>query len=1021
MPIKIPKGFARRKSSANGLEDLKSTPAESSFRVLERPRSPCKSFDGGSKLSGFRAAKPAAHPTSQTSRPPYPDLTAPSNRGSGGSNTNSASTGVYNDSASSTRLSSSSTVPSSTDVPLTDDNHHQRPSKAQFDSAQTPNESSHIFSLRAGGRTFSFGNKSSKSVNALPPRHDSPPPLPQPDERFQDSQDTVGRQRAMTESSYASTATPPTLDTGLDTSDFDGFAKMFDGIGKRRSGIVDSENVGGAGHAVPVDANQAGPKRSNRAIRNSSLHDPPSPIWVDRSDGVPPGPYSGGSGTSKDGLLLSSAGPWASTRATPIDEQAPQHQPSTPESTSSRFRSRSSKNSPETAWPRRAGATSAGGLRRSSIVQTRRSAVPVDDDARLVMDSMTASKFLEERSADRAKGTKSRSDGDLPFKSDLSRSPGGFDCALDPSQPPSVSRATPPLGVFDDDASGSHSSDPTTPRARMADMVRPQSELTHDNTQGGSRFPEARPTVSRTQRSGQVSANKVMTPAEFERYRRQRELSRTLSDASSRGSTEDVDLDDDEDEAERHRQLARQRRKQEAHLSVYRQQMMKVTGEQPSARVNLGLNIPGSADQPAPSARLSPGLSTTGGADDKLLEGGKSSDDEDDDVPLGILAAHGFPHKTRPPARLSPTNLNSSARPASQVGSYASGPASVAGDTPTANGRPSNLPVFARQLPQDPYFGAGLVNPSNRQSLAFGHGSGGSTYGGPGSPAPGLPPGGLVGVIAGEERARAMRRGSPNAQGGYGGPGSNTPLMGSAGAMGFGMPGPMPSIGPNGMPMMSQGEQAQFQMSQQMQQMMHMQMHWMQQMMQMQGLQPGQQPLMPPNFPLGPPGNAPALYTNGPASMTGPPSQQRAMSMLDPSSAQWHQSNARHSQYAPSLRSQVPGHQVYAPSIAPSERSSIGMPTRYRPVSTALQAPNERASRGSTPSFPDVPVSEKQGRVATMTETHHAESGRHTQSDDEEEQGWQEMKKKREKKKSTWKLKRETNNLKDMFFSGHHN
>ena len=45
--------------------------------------------------------------------------------------------------------------------------------------------------------------------------------------------------------------------------------------------------------------------------------------------------------------------------------------------------------------------------------------------------------------------------------------------------------------------------------------------------------------------------------------------------------SDDEDGSDDDDEAERTRSLARQRRKQEAHLSVYRQQMQKVTGDTP--------------------------------------------------------------------------------------------------------------------------------------------------------------------------------------------------------------------------------------------------------------------------------------------------------------------------------------------------------------------------------------------------------------------------------------------------------
>jgi hypothetical protein len=43
----------------------------------------------------------------------------------------------------------------------------------------------------------------------------------------------------MTESSYASTTTPPKLDTDLETSDIDGFGNMFESFGKRKSTVMD--------------------------------------------------------------------------------------------------------------------------------------------------------------------------------------------------------------------------------------------------------------------------------------------------------------------------------------------------------------------------------------------------------------------------------------------------------------------------------------------------------------------------------------------------------------------------------------------------------------------------------------------------------------------------------------------------------------------------------------------------------------------------------------------------------------
>lgn len=49
MPIKLPKGFQRRKSSGHALEEVQNPP-EPSFRVFERPSAGDKSFDGGHVL-----------------------------------------------------------------------------------------------------------------------------------------------------------------------------------------------------------------------------------------------------------------------------------------------------------------------------------------------------------------------------------------------------------------------------------------------------------------------------------------------------------------------------------------------------------------------------------------------------------------------------------------------------------------------------------------------------------------------------------------------------------------------------------------------------------------------------------------------------------------------------------------------------------------------------------------------------------------------------------------------------------
>lgn len=49
MPIKLPRGFPRRKSSGHALEEVQNPP-EPSFKVFERPHAASKSFDGGHVL-----------------------------------------------------------------------------------------------------------------------------------------------------------------------------------------------------------------------------------------------------------------------------------------------------------------------------------------------------------------------------------------------------------------------------------------------------------------------------------------------------------------------------------------------------------------------------------------------------------------------------------------------------------------------------------------------------------------------------------------------------------------------------------------------------------------------------------------------------------------------------------------------------------------------------------------------------------------------------------------------------------
>ncbi len=58
---KFPKGFGRRKSTANELDNVQGAVAEPSFKVFDREESGSKSFDGGNKFAKSATA-PALRP-----------------------------------------------------------------------------------------------------------------------------------------------------------------------------------------------------------------------------------------------------------------------------------------------------------------------------------------------------------------------------------------------------------------------------------------------------------------------------------------------------------------------------------------------------------------------------------------------------------------------------------------------------------------------------------------------------------------------------------------------------------------------------------------------------------------------------------------------------------------------------------------------------------------------------------------------------------------------------------------------
>ncbi|OWP01239.1 hypothetical protein B2J93_5519 [Marssonina coronariae] len=895
---KFPKGFGRRKSAANELDDVRGAVAEPSFKVFEREGSVSKSFDSRRKFGKSAIVQKASFMADDDNM--FENIY---NRDSGASNANTFST-----TDNSSRLSAASTAPSSTDITRRDE--WKTPHDKPFSDIPLPPvpKSSSTFSLKSAGRSLSWGRQN-KGAPPPPISKTTPPESPV----IEDDHST-SRQRAITASSYASTATPPKLDEkdlGLNLGG--DFSHMFGGFGKRKSAGMDAETkkaISRSPETVPL-----GP--ATRSLTASRLNQP-SPLSIDKNKKIEPSPYSWSSQNSHDGLMSNSTPAFVPRMSPPV----PPH--STP---------RDIENQPQ-ARPQKSGGIANSGLRRSSAFMEppkRQSTLEygdaVDEDARLLRESLSASRRMNDTGYE----PKIRDSWALP--------------------------STASYKVDDSTLSTWPTDSGATPRAKKPVTKDSEDNLFDvniaDSADLAQRFREKSESPPATHTAPQ---NKVMTPAQFERYKQDQERLGSYGGHSKEDEDEDEEpYDDDEDEAEKNKQLAKQRRKQEAHMSVYRQQMMKVTGEAiPPIRPNVH------ATQSSPN----------------LAVPGAEEAEEDEEVPLAILQAHGFPNKGKQQMRSMGSNPNLRSPAQMNAGGVV--------------GADSRLPVFARHLPQDPYLGAGLVNPMHRESLAFGGGAGSVS-----AAAPRGQPGGLVGVIVNEERSRAMRRGNPNPQGDYGSAlgGGFSPTMGMQPPAFGGNNG----MGPMNPMMLTPGDQAQIQMSQQMQQFMQMQMQFMQIMTAGGQAPPGQ---MQPAGELPRPSSAQHLRPASSHPQVGP-QQQRAMTMLDPNAAAWMQNG---SQYA---HSQGGG---YAPSIAPSERSNVGLPGRYRPVSQAPPQAQHNHTRASTMSGALNGWGDKSGAsIKTAKKFGNV-------SDEDDEEGWEEMMKKRQQKKSLWRTKKDkdTNGLKDL-------
>lgn len=1048
MPLKF---TGRRKSSANILDTTPepAAPAQSSFRVLDRVEK--INLNGASQQNKAKPAvqRPFNSPLASLRGKSAEELGATLNRGSGGTTGSGGSSGYYESSSASARHSSSSTLPSSVDAerePREDELFPKKTKTAPMfrnhaaDIDELPPPPTKSFTSRAA-RALSFGPKhnrqgSNAEINHVPPIPPAPS-WPAHPVRSHSPQ----RDRALTTSSYASTAKPEPLTLGADFGS--DFGNIFTSSAKESPSppppvASQHKTVGGNLVCALTATNlkqESQPIYPPRTVSRNFATSRPSPDFLARERNDAGSPYSWDGRNSNEGLMTSSA------LSSPRLDSGPPVPPHKGGMAADFLRGPKAGYSlvPDRQSP---------GLPPERLSQDSRDAFISDNDKESEEDEYASDRETEVRGVQLRDTQQSQSASTASFASTPSassiptRKPSGM-----PSQAKAgASRA----GAMSPNSSeGGRSlwaseSMTATPKAERLTLPQHTEDSMFDSSPQGPPSRAIRPGTHMRTESG---TPKRMTKAQFERLQR--------GDSSAEQSDEEHHSDDDyedEDDAERAKKLARQRQKQEANMSVYRQQMKKVTGGGPS-------DLPSSMPRPSlDRASASAPAVGQGGLHFGGMGGqpppdtlrGKQSDEDDDDVPLGILQAHGFPSGSRPPTRQEGDGMNQ--RRASAAGSVMGGGAGQ-----------GNLPPFARRLPADPYFGSSLVNQGARESMGFSAAP--SVHGGAPQMMPQMAPqaqpqmghpGGLVGVIAGEERAKAARRGSPNPATGTFNAAmplpQNMPQMPRTMSMGNitapqvytpsgtmpGMP-PMPRMpgvlpGMPGMPGMQMPQMPQMQSQDQMQKFMEMQMQIMQNMLNMQQVQMAQTPQPQQQqagdylgFNFGQQGS-PSVQQGAPSIRGGyTPSvnQGRAMTMMNPPKG-WdtppggvRPNSAMPATYAPSgynVGGPGPG---YTPSIAPTERSNVGMPSRYRPVETngndnagrsqsmtssmTLQAFGNNANRQPSPESRPQTAHENKARSSTVRLIDKPKGAPKVSAkpvaDDEDEDGWAEMKKKREDKK----------------------
>lgn len=539
-----------------------------------------------------------------------------------------------------------------------------------------------------------------------------------------------------------------------------------------------------------------------------------------------------------------------------------------------------------------------------------------------------------------------------------------------------TSISTSSANSFETPLSSRSASTSATPRAPL-----PPSAIAYDDNDEDNMFapplpkPQAQappapkpapPVVKNPPRPTVASGSRVMSQAEFRNYQKQRAAAPPPQDSDS-----EEDYDDEEDAIKKREEEEVLRRKNQQ-MSFAREAMRRST------------TAPADPNRPESIIDNAFNSSSMGFPSETSM---KAEEWEDEDVPLGILAQHGFPSAARGRVPSQPANAIPSA--------FSDRPASAGA---MGANRASHLPAFARHLPMDPhnsFVGGGLVHHANRESLgfnnfprgpasvagdAFGGGYGQSPMGAPpqlmyqeaGMSAPSLVDqiqmrdmtkkkymGGASNKRPAEGPFTGMLGSQMNAQGQSPNPMrmSQMPMQNGMNNMNGGMNGsmhgmnPMMMGGPMASPMMGMGQmspmgymqQQQPDYMQMQQQYQQMQQHMM--AMQMQQMQMQQQYQQDPRMSMAMPNNmlnngmmgqgqnmmGNNSFLNVPGMQNGmQPPQNRPMSIM--SSAQRPFSNFGGGGMA---LGPVPG---YTPSIAPSERSNIGLSARYRPVTNHSDA-----------------------------------------------------------------------------------